>query len=87
MAALADSGLRKDDVVGTATVSSRVAMRRADDDKEEAEGMMAEGENAEVLVAARRTNETAEAAMESFIPFLCAVLRIYLYARCAFDVL
>ena len=73
--------------MGTATVSSRVAMRRADDDKEEAEGMMAEGENAEVLVAARRTNETAEAAMESFIPFLCAVLRIYLYARCAFDVL
>ena len=74
--------------MGTATVSSRVAMRRADDDEEEDEGgMMAEGENAEVLVAARRTNETAEAAMESFIPFLCAVLRIYLYARCAFDVL
>jgi len=61
-------------------------MRRADEEDVE-EGMMAEGENAEVPVAARRTNETAEAAMESFIPFLCAVLRIYLYTRFAFDVL
>ena len=71
MAALADSGVRKDDVVGTAAVSSRVAMRRADDDEaeEEEEGMMAEGENAEVPVAARRTHETAVVAMDSFILF------------------
>ena len=67
MEALADSGVRKDDVVGTAAVSSRVAMRRADAEEDE-EGMMAEGENAEVP-AARRTHETAVVAMESFIPF------------------
>ena len=45
-------------------------MRRADDaEEEDEEGMMAEGENAEVPVAARRTHETAVAAMDSFIPF------------------
>ena len=86
MAALADSGVRNEEVAGTAAVSSRVAMERAEDVREAAEaaaaaeGMMAEGENAEADVA-RRTHAAA-AAIESFIFNIISILE---HKMCCFQ--